>query len=122
LTRENRILSRDWSRYDTSHVVIQPKRLTPDQLQAGYLRVFREAYAKDCMARRLQGTTACRPFFVPMNFGFRDSMEAFHRRAAKVPDNGDVSAPASEEERGSRTQSSTVVEGGWGSPRFESMG
>jgi radical SAM superfamily enzyme YgiQ (UPF0313 family) len=122
LTRENRILSHDWSQYDTSHVVIQPKRLTPDQLQAGYLRVFREAYAKDCMVQRLQGTTACRPFFVPMNFGFRDSIEAFHRRAAKVPDNGDVSAPASEEERGSRTQSSAVVEGGWGSPRFESMG
>jgi radical SAM superfamily enzyme YgiQ (UPF0313 family) len=81
LRRENRILTSDWSRYDTSHVVIRPTLLNPDQLQEGYLRAFRQAYGKDCMTKRLQASSACRQFFVPMNFGFRDSIEEFHRRS-----------------------------------------
>ncbi len=79
LSREGRILSQDWSLYDTSHVVIRPARLCPEQLQEGYFRVFREAYSKQRMGERLQGTTSCRQFFVPMNFGFRDSLaRKFH--------------------------------------------
>lgn len=80
LRSENRILTDDWSLYDTSHVVIQPQRMSPDQLQEGYLRVFRAAYSKECMAERLRGTTSCRQFFVPMNFGFRDSLDALQRK------------------------------------------
>jgi radical SAM superfamily enzyme YgiQ (UPF0313 family) len=79
LRAEDRILTEDWSLYDTSHVVIRPKRLTPDQLQEGYLRAFRQAYAKDRMSERLRGTTSCRQLFVPMNFGFRDSLESIFR-------------------------------------------
>jgi radical SAM superfamily enzyme YgiQ (UPF0313 family) len=79
LQAEDRILTEDWSLYDTSHVVIRPKRMTPDQLREGYLRAFRQAYAKDCMAERLRGTTSCRQLFVPMNFGFRDSLESICR-------------------------------------------
>ncbi len=79
LAREQRILHRDWSLYDTSHVVIQPRRLTTDQLQEGYLRVFREAYSPSCLAARMRETTSCRPLFVPMNFGFRDGVEKLAR-------------------------------------------
>jgi radical SAM superfamily enzyme YgiQ (UPF0313 family) len=74
MRREGRILTDDWSWYDTSHVVIRPQRLTPDQLEAGYRAVFREAYSKPCMTARLQATTSCRQLFVPMNFAFRDSL------------------------------------------------
>jgi radical SAM superfamily enzyme YgiQ (UPF0313 family) len=79
LEGQGRILHRDWSLYDTSHVVFQPRRLSVEQLQRGYLRVFREAYSKPCMAERLRGTTCCRPLFVPMNFGFRDGVESLCR-------------------------------------------
>jgi radical SAM superfamily enzyme YgiQ (UPF0313 family) len=75
LSEEGRILSQDWSLYDTSHVVIQPRNLSPDQLQEGYLRAFSESYARPCMTERLKETTSCRQFFVPMNFGFRDGIE-----------------------------------------------
>jgi radical SAM superfamily enzyme YgiQ (UPF0313 family) len=89
LAAENRILHRDWSRYDTSHVVFQPKQLTPDQLQEGYLRTFRAAYSQTCMPERLRGTQSCRHFFVPMNFGFRDGIEhlwrTHHGRAQSSP-------------------------------------
>ena len=39
-----RMLHRDWDRYDTRHVVYQPARLTPDQLEAGYWRAYKEFY------------------------------------------------------------------------------
>jgi radical SAM superfamily enzyme YgiQ (UPF0313 family) len=84
LNREGRILSRDWSLYDTSHVVIQPRRMTPEQLQEGYLRAFRDAYDRDHMAARLKPTTACRHFFFPMNMGFRDGVEQLCRERARV--------------------------------------
>jgi radical SAM superfamily enzyme YgiQ (UPF0313 family) len=74
LSEERRILSHDWSLYDTSHVVIQPRHLSPDQLQEGYLRAFRESYSKPCMTARLKDATSCRQLFVPMNFGFRDGI------------------------------------------------
>jgi len=83
LDREGRILSRNGSLYDTSHVVIQPRQMTPDQLQEGYLRAFRESYSQRSMAERLRGTKSCRHLFVPMNFGFRDGIEKLCRDHAR---------------------------------------
>lgn len=73
LEREQRILHRDWTLYDTSHVTYRPARLTVDELQEGYLRAFKEAYSVSGLMRRLWGTTACKSFFYAMNFGFRQS-------------------------------------------------
>jgi radical SAM superfamily enzyme YgiQ (UPF0313 family) len=84
MEQERRILSRDWSRYDTSQVVIQPKLLTPDQLQEGYFRVFREAYSRSCTAERLRDSTAYKPFFVPMNYGFRESIGELASKSIQV--------------------------------------
>lgn len=40
-----RILTHDWNRYDTRHVVYQPARMTPAQLEAGYWDAYRSFYA-----------------------------------------------------------------------------
>jgi radical SAM superfamily enzyme YgiQ (UPF0313 family) len=45
LVDQGRILSRDWSRYNDANVVFQPAQMSPDQLQEGYLRLWREFYA-----------------------------------------------------------------------------
>jgi len=45
LCREDRILHRDFSRYNDANVVFQPKQMTPDELLAGYLRLWRDFYA-----------------------------------------------------------------------------
>ncbi|RME28795.1 MAG: radical SAM protein [Deltaproteobacteria bacterium] len=45
LLEEGRILTRDWSRYNDANVVFRPRRMTPDQLHEGYLRLWREFYA-----------------------------------------------------------------------------
>jgi radical SAM superfamily enzyme YgiQ (UPF0313 family) len=46
-----RILTRDWDRYDTRHVVYQPARLTPSRLKRGYDWAYREFYRWPSIAR-----------------------------------------------------------------------
>ena len=91
LTREQRIVTTDWSLYDTSHVVYRPLPFTPDQLLAGYHRVLQESFSLRGIFGRLWGTTAYRPFFYPMNLGFRQSAralrQAYLRNRLNVPGN-----------------------------------
>lgn len=42
---EGRILTHDWSRYDTRTVVYQTRGLTPEELKAGYDWAYREFYS-----------------------------------------------------------------------------
>lgn len=41
---QGRMLHQGWDRYDTRQVVFRPKRLTADQLEAGYWRAYRDFY------------------------------------------------------------------------------
>jgi len=53
---EGRILSRDWSRYDTAHVVFRPARMTEGELLRGYRHAYRELYRwPHVLARRPAG-------------------------------------------------------------------
>ncbi len=79
LSEENRLLTRDWSLYDTSHVVFRPKTFTPDELLAGYYRAIKASFSMGSIFKRLWNTTAYKPFFYPMNFGFRHSSRALCR-------------------------------------------
>ncbi len=45
LEREGRILTKDWSYYDFFHVVFQPKKMTPEDLQTGTDEVVRRFYS-----------------------------------------------------------------------------
>jgi radical SAM superfamily enzyme YgiQ (UPF0313 family) len=44
LSNEGRIAHANWDLYDTRHVVFQPARLSPEKLEAGYWRAYREFY------------------------------------------------------------------------------
>jgi len=44
MVAEGRITSEDWDRYDTRHVVYRPARLTPEELESGYWRAYRDFY------------------------------------------------------------------------------
>jgi radical SAM superfamily enzyme YgiQ (UPF0313 family) len=44
LAVEGRIVTSDWDRYDTRHVVYTPARMSPAELEAGYRRAYRDAY------------------------------------------------------------------------------
>jgi radical SAM superfamily enzyme YgiQ (UPF0313 family) len=42
---EGRILHRNWDLYDTRHTVFRPARLTPEALEDGYWRAYRDFYS-----------------------------------------------------------------------------
>jgi radical SAM superfamily enzyme YgiQ (UPF0313 family) len=44
LAAENRIVSDDWDRYDTRHVVYRPRRMSPAELESGYRGAYRDFY------------------------------------------------------------------------------
>jgi radical SAM superfamily enzyme YgiQ (UPF0313 family) len=41
---DHRVLHSDWDLFDTRHVVFRPGRLTPQQLEAGYWRAYKDFY------------------------------------------------------------------------------
>ena len=41
---EGRVTGSNWDQFDTRHCVFQPKRLSPEALEAGYWRSYREFY------------------------------------------------------------------------------
>jgi radical SAM superfamily enzyme YgiQ (UPF0313 family) len=49
---EDRLLHRDWTLYDTAHVVFKPKRMTEEQLQEGYAWCYRRLFSHRSIWRR----------------------------------------------------------------------
>ena len=45
LEAEGRLLTREWRRYNDANPTFRPLRLTPEQVEEGYLRLWREFYA-----------------------------------------------------------------------------
>ncbi len=52
LSRENRFICTDWSKYTIGHVVFQPKRMSPERLQEGSDWAWREFYSLRGIAGR----------------------------------------------------------------------
>jgi radical SAM superfamily enzyme YgiQ (UPF0313 family) len=52
MEREGRLLHRDWSKYDTGHVVFQPKHMTPQQLADGYAWLYKRLFSHASIWRR----------------------------------------------------------------------
>ncbi len=53
LEEEGRIVHKDWSGYDTKHVVFKPALLSPEELLEGYWKVVRSVYSFDAILRKL---------------------------------------------------------------------
>jgi len=45
MTKEGRMVHRNWDLYDTRHVVYKPTRLTAEELEQGYWSAYREFYS-----------------------------------------------------------------------------
>ncbi len=76
---EGRVLSKDWSRYDMSTVVYQPKNFTPERLQERYDELNRSLYSISSIARRTLKPRKNMLLFVPQNFGFRNAWHGLER-------------------------------------------
>lgn len=52
LEREGRILHRDFDRYDTAHVVFQPRHMSPEALQTGYAFCYERLFSAASIWKR----------------------------------------------------------------------
>jgi radical SAM superfamily enzyme YgiQ (UPF0313 family) len=60
---EDRLLHRDWARYDTAHCVFKPKHMSPAQLEAGYAFLYRRMFSlASIWARRPRHAAAVLPY------------------------------------------------------------
>lgn len=84
LEEERRIIDRDWSHYDMSHVVFKPKKMTVQELQEGYL--WAQKYT--CAPRSILKRLLCGPkhhflYFLMSNFVLRGAQMEVIRRIKK---------------------------------------
>jgi len=71
LKSEQRILHEDWSKYDGQHVVFQPTTMTPEELQIGHERVWKEVYSWRSISRRARLQLENLPLWWGANLAYR---------------------------------------------------
>src|SRR5207248_1033681 len=75
---EQRLLHRDWSLYDTAHVVFRPKRMAPEQLAEGYDWCYRKLFSlQSIWGRRPQDLRAVLPYLA-MSILYKRSNRFWH--------------------------------------------
>ena len=96
LLKEGRITDFDWSHYNTSTVVFQPRGMSADELRDGYLRAYDRFYSLASIWRRLPGNPGSRLPYLLFNLGYRKfgkvtslfagsgGMRAVHRIARRL--------------------------------------
>jgi radical SAM superfamily enzyme YgiQ (UPF0313 family) len=71
LEAEGRIVDHDYSHYNTANVVYKPMLLTPEELRAGYLWMYKEFYSFKNIWRRMPGTRRQRVPYLLFNLAYR---------------------------------------------------
>ena len=74
LEKDGRILTKEWSNYDTKHVVFQPLNMMPEALYSNTLRINNEWYKLSNIIRRTMSST---------KFGFRSFISTPSRNLFK---------------------------------------
>lgn len=71
LEKEERILHRDWERYDSLNVVYQPLLMSTEELEKGMRRIWKEVFSVRSIFHRIIKPPRIHPlFYLPMNWGF----------------------------------------------------
>ena len=76
MVAEDRILEKDWSLYDTDHVVYRPRLMDAETLMKGYRWAWRRSLTYRSILTRLLGSRNQLIFFGPMNYGMRQTILA----------------------------------------------
>jgi len=75
---EERILHRDWSRYDTAHVVFKPRHMTPEQLTEGYSWCYRRLFSHGSIWRRRPTDVRAVLPYMAMSYLYKRSNRFWH--------------------------------------------
>jgi radical SAM superfamily enzyme YgiQ (UPF0313 family) len=73
-----RILHRNWSLYDTGHVVFQPRHMTPEQLAAGYAWCYRRLFSHASIWRRRPADVRAVLPYLAMSYLYKRSNRLWH--------------------------------------------
>jgi len=68
---EGRLLHRDWSLYDTGHVVFRPARMTPKELAEGYASCYRRLFSAGSIWRRRPLDPSAIPPYLAMSILYK---------------------------------------------------
>ncbi len=69
--KENRIIDKNWSQYNTAHVVFKPHQLTAAELYTGYLWMYDQFYSWKNIWKRLPLAPRQRMPYLLFNLGYR---------------------------------------------------
>jgi radical SAM superfamily enzyme YgiQ (UPF0313 family) len=75
---EGRILHRDWSLYDTAHVVFRPKHMTPDELAQGYGWLYQRLFSHASIWRRRPADWRAVAPYLAMSYLYKRSNRIWH--------------------------------------------
>ncbi|MGB5660945.1 MAG: radical SAM protein [Thermoanaerobaculia bacterium] len=73
LEEEGRLLHRDWSLYDTAHVVFSPRRMSVEQLQQGYDSCYRQLFSHRSIWRRRPEDWRATPSYLAGSYLYKRS-------------------------------------------------
>ena len=68
---QNRIFDYDLSKYNTSHVVVSPIGMSKEELEKGYLWIYKELYSIKNIFRRMPKTMGTIPAYLTFNLFYR---------------------------------------------------
>ena len=78
MEREGRLLHKDWSLYDTAHVVFRPRHMSPQQLATGYSLCYERLFSlKSIWRRRPEDPSAVLPYLA-MSILYKRSNRFWH--------------------------------------------
>jgi radical SAM superfamily enzyme YgiQ (UPF0313 family) len=75
---EGRLLHRNWSLYDTAHVVFRPRLMSPEQLAEGYEWCYRRMFSLDSIWRRRPEAVSGIPPYLAMSLLYKRSNLMWH--------------------------------------------
>ena len=85
LESAGRLLHKRWDLYDVEHVVFQPRRMTPERLQAGLEWAWRQSYSWRSTFNRLSGAPwSIMPLWLSLNFGYRFYAQHLHEKTKNL--------------------------------------
>ncbi len=78
MENEGRLLHRDWSRYDTAHVVFQPRRMSVEELEQGYAWIYQRLFSHTSIWRRRPADWHAVPPYLAMSYLYKRSNRFWH--------------------------------------------
>ena len=75
---EGRLLHQDWSRYDTAHVVFQPKNMSPERLMEGYEWCYERLFSHASIWRRRPSDRSAVLSYLAMSYLYKRSNLFWH--------------------------------------------